>query len=263
MSERLGQNFLIDKNIIKKIILAGEVTSSDIIVEIGPGKGILTGALVSTGAYVIAVEKDEKLFNDLSIKYKNTQNLELILGDIRSFDFDHHVSLLGKKYKIIANIPYYLTSFLIRQLMALSHKPDDIVLMIQKEVGERMVAGSGDMNLLALSVQLFAQVKVLFGVSKVAFSPAPRVDSVVVSIIPKPVSILDSNDIEDFFIITRSVFQNKRKMIANPLAQVLDIEKTSVYDILKSISIDPDIRPQELSVEQWVELFYATKKIQK
>lgn len=263
--KQLGQNFLIDNGVIKNIILKGEVRKEDIVLEIGPGQGSLTYALFSSAKKVIAVEKDDDLYKYLLKKFEKIKNVSFINDDILEYlQSPEFFSIFkNKKYKVFGNIPYYLTSHLIKELLSLENKPSEIVLMMQKEVAERMVAVKGEMNLLAISVQLLSSPEILFYVSKNSFWPKPKVDSAVIRIsnlnppIGGQISGIRS---EKFFALVRAGFAAKRKTLANNLANGLGISKENIYDVFNKLKIDSNVRAQDLGIEDWVSVY---KKIQK
>jgi 16S rRNA (adenine1518-N6/adenine1519-N6)-dimethyltransferase len=224
----MGQHFLKSKKVLVDIVDAANISHKDIVLEIGPGKGMLTSELLKYAKKVIAIEKDPKLFDELKEKYKDESRLELIKGDILKTTIE-----LPKKYKIVSNIPYYLTSHLIRK--ALAGQADLMILLVQYEVAKRIVATPPNMNLLGLSVQVYADAKLVKKVSRSAFAPQPKVDSAIISIKRKEKSFFESEDIDEqkFFKLVKKAFSQKRKKIRN------------------SIGVDSEKRPQELSLINW------------
>jgi len=237
--KHFGQNFLIDKNVLDKIIDAAELTSQDIVLEIGPGLGILTIELLKGTKKVIAVEKDKKLCEILKTNLKRYKNLKIINEDILKIKIDKL-----SNYKVVANIPYYLTSPLIRKFLEEKNKPSAIILMVQKEVAQRICASPPHMNLLAIAVQFFAEPKIISYVSKNSFYPMPKVDSAIIKIIPK--SIPDINT-EKFFNLVKRGFASKRKMLKNNIPGI-DLEK---------IGLNPGVRAENLPIKDWLKLFHS------
>ncbi|MGC8651450.1 MAG: 16S rRNA (adenine(1518)-N(6)/adenine(1519)-N(6))-dimethyltransferase RsmA, partial [Minisyncoccia bacterium] len=184
----LGQVFLKNKVFLSKIIKAGGISSKDVVLEVGPGKGVLTETLLQVGAKVLAIEKDPQLVKFLQEKFKNHKNLTIIGADIRDFlknkSFYTKYKIQNTEYKVVGNIPYYLTSHLLRLLLELEKKPQIIVLMIQKEVAQRIIAQPPKMNLLAVSIQFFAKPEIIAYVPKSAFWPQPKVDSAIIKLTP-------------------------------------------------------------------------------
>ena len=246
--KRMGQNFLTNISIIKKIVKYSNIEKKDIVLEVGPGTGILTEELLKTGCKVLAVEKDSNLCKVLKEKFKDYKNLEIIEGDILKID----KSIFPKNYKIVANIPYYITSILIRSFLESSNQPKAIVLTIQKEVAQRICSTPPNMSILSLSVQYYAKPKKIIKVPKKNFWPIPKVDSAVLEIIPfKKYSKKES---DSFFKVVKAGFSSPRKQITNNLSSLLNIEKKSIIETLKKNNIDPSQRPEELTIENWESL---------
>ena len=266
----MGQRFLTSRPILEKIIDAAGLSKDDTALEIGPGTGALTIELAKKAGRVIAVEKDKKLFELLELRLKRLgiANVRLILGDILKLVENSeretmsgkqdrlaplvHCSLLTDSYKVVANIPYYLTSRLIRIFLESENQPAEMFLMVQKEVAERIIAKPPRMNLLALSVQAYAEPEIMFGVPRHAFSPTPRVDSAFIRFKKISRSFFDKNGIEPdrFFRIVRAGFRAKRKTLANNLEEYLGDKKTAKM-LLKKCAIDPGARAETLSLENW------------
>jgi 16S rRNA (adenine1518-N6/adenine1519-N6)-dimethyltransferase len=249
--KRLGQSFLIDKKVLKKIIEAAELSKNDTVLEVGPGIGNLTIELAKGAKKVIAVEKDKRMVEILRENLKDFRNVEIVEGDIRETIFAI-VKKMAKDYKVVANIPYYLTSHLIRNFLELKKKPKLIVLMVQKEVAQRICAKPPKMNLLAISVQFYAKPQIVSFVSKNCFWPKPKVDSAVVRIEPKKKMPL--TNFELFFKIVKGGFLHKRKQLINNLAEGLDLGKPKVREWLLKNKIEPTKRAEELKVEDWLKL---------
>ncbi|MCX6721828.1 MAG: 16S rRNA (adenine(1518)-N(6)/adenine(1519)-N(6))-dimethyltransferase RsmA [Candidatus Staskawiczbacteria bacterium] len=252
-SKGLGQNFLIDKNILEKIIDSADIKPTDIVLEVGPGMGVLTQELAKKAKRVIAVEKDETMIEILKETINNYKNLEVIQGDILKTDLK-----LPKKYKVIANIPYYITAPLIRFLLENKNQPEEIILMLQKEVAQRICpstslrAGSNPhMSLLAVSVQFYAQPKIVSYVSKGCFWPSPKIDSAIIKITPTKKYDLAS---ELFFKIVKAGFSHPRKQLAGNLSQALDIKKEKTAEWLAQNKINPTQRAETLSIDSWIAL---------
>jgi 16S rRNA (adenine1518-N6/adenine1519-N6)-dimethyltransferase len=262
--KHLGQVFLKNKAFLSKIVQAGGISSKDTVLEIGPGKGILTEVLLQTGAKVLAIEKDPQLVFFLKEKFKNNKNLILIQADIRDFLKNQKLQNLKLKiinYKVVGNIPYYLTSYLFRLLLELEKKPETIVLMIQKEVSQRIVAQPPRMSLLSVSVQFYSQPKIICYVPKTAFWPKPKVDSAVIkltpySIITRPArgDARSEATKQSFFKVVKTGFRQPRKLLLNNIYHGLNIEKGKIKEIFEQLNISMNARPQNLSVEDWISL---------
>lgn len=223
-SKRLGQNFLIDKNILRKIIESADIKPTYTIIEVGPGIGTLTQALAEKSGRVIAVEKDEKMIKILKETLKDYKNVEIIHGDILKT-----TKLQISNYKVVANIPYYLTSPLIRKFLerpnGYPESPESMVLMLQKEVAQRICAKPPNMSILAVSAQFYANAKIISYVSKNCFLPAPKVDSAVIKIIPHNKYNMPA---DLFFKIVKAGFSHPRKQLLNNLAAGLKLDKIKI-----------------------------------
>ncbi len=230
----MGQYFLRDKHVLERILEAANISKKDTILEVGPGTGVLTSGLAQRAKKVVAVEKDARLVEFLKEKFSSQNNVEIILGDILKIDFS---KLLPKKYKIVANLPYYITSRFLRMFLQ-NGRFTSITVMVQREVAERIVARPPQMNMLALSVQAYGKPKILFRVPREAFSPKPAVESAVIEIGAIGNDFFKKNKItqEKFLALAKKAFQQKRKTLKN------------------SIGISSGKRPQELSLDDWVEI---------
>ncbi len=252
----LGQHFLVDENILRKIIEAAAIKNTDTVLEVGSGLGILTFEIARRAGKVIAVEKDPVLAEILKkeIKKRGITNIEVTIGDILKMPIGIFARICP--YRVIANIPYYLTARLIRKLLEEVPQPKDILFTVQKEVAERIVSKPPHMNLLALAVQLYGTPKILFTIPKSAFWPAPEVEAAVIKIenISKKIFLDVGVSEPDFFRIVRAAFQTKRKILLNSLARPTSTDKASLQIILASLGITPSARPQELDVQQWISL---------
>jgi 16S rRNA (adenine1518-N6/adenine1519-N6)-dimethyltransferase len=250
--KQLAQNFLSDKKVLMKIIDSADISKDDIVLEIGPGQGSMTYHLAQKAKKVIAVEKDIELVHYLEKKFDTLKNLEIVNADILDYLEQFEKGKINN-YKIVANIPYYLTSFLLRKVFEMKNKPSEIILMIQKEVAQRIVAKKGEMNMLAVSVQVFAEPEILFYVSKNSFWPKPKVDSAVIKLKIKNEKLKIDED--KFFNLVHTGFGAKRKLLSNNLSKGLDISKEKTYDIFKILGVDVKARAQDLSVNEWIEIY--------
>lgn len=232
-SKKLAQNFLTDKNILEKIVEAADLNINDIVLEIGPGLGVLTNELSKRCKKIIAVEKDEKMLEVL--KDRNYPNIELINKDILKTTIQ-----LPEKYKLIANLPYYITSPIIRMFLE-KDQPELMVLMIQKEVAQRICA-KNKLSVLSVSVQFYADAKIIKYVSRNCFYPVPKVDSAIIKIIPKQIPNID---VKKFFQLVKMGFSSKRKKLKNNLKGI----------IKKEIDFDLNLRAEDLSINDWIRLF--------
>lgn len=247
----LGQNFLIDKNIVKKIIETADLQKQDTILEVGAGLGILTEDLLKNTDKVIGIEKDNKLIEILEQKFKDYNNLKLLHKDILDLDVQKRVSSLEYGYKVVSNLPYYITSPVIRKFLEEETKPKSMILLVQKEVAQRICAAPPDMSLLAVSVQFYAKPKIKDYVSKNCFWPKPKVDSAILKIenIKKP-----DIDEKDFFKVVKAGFSKPRKQLAGNLSKSLEIDTESIKNRLIEMEVNPKARAEELGAGQWKEL---------
>lgn len=248
----LGQNFLQDPDGLEKIVAAAEIQSEDTVLEIGPGLGSLTRYLAVVSKAVVAVELDENLLPPLRSVLSPYQNVRLIHGDILKLSPKELIS--GDHYVVVANIPYYITSAVIRHLLENEPKPRRVVLTIQKEVAQRICARPGDMSLLALSVQVYGQPRITAHIPARAFFPAPKVDSavLVVDIYSEP--LIAKNSLHTFFKLIKAGFGQKRKTLRNSLASGLHISPAQAAELLTRSNIDPQRRAETLSIKEWENL---------
>lgn len=256
----LGQNFLINEGVYKKIVTALELKPGETVVEVGPGLGTLTKFLLDAGARVIAIEKDRHLAEYLKTKFANTKNVKIVEGDILKF-FPSDYSLPTTRYKLVGNIPYYLTSRLLRTVFEKWPQPELIVLMLQKEVAKRIKAKPPKMSVLAVSVQYYAKPEIVSYVSSGSFYPPPDIDSAIIKLTPR--SVADSPAFQKrFFEIVKMSFAGKRKQLINNLSRGIKLAKEKVQQKLASIGIDSRRRAETLSIEEWekiTNIFYSPR----
>lgn len=253
---RLGQHFLKNEKYISAIIKSLDINKRDIVIEVGAGHGELTKQLAVYPIKIIAVEKDQELARKLRFNIQQYQphiqaELEIICGDILKELPKLSNSLSNRKYKLIGNIPYYLSGYLLRTISALKHKPSLIILTVQKEVAERIAAQPPKMNLLSAAIRHWANPKILFTIAPAAFYPPPKVSSAVVSL--KPILKKRSSNDVLYYQFIRTLFKQPRKTILNNLSSIKD--KQFVQGLLVSLGVNPKARPQELSVETIEKLF--------
>ncbi|MEA2112703.1 MAG: 16S rRNA (adenine(1518)-N(6)/adenine(1519)-N(6))-dimethyltransferase RsmA [Patescibacteria group bacterium] len=248
----LGQNFLKSKSVLGKIIKAADLEKTDTILEIGPGKGFLTEELLKTAKKVIAVEKDQRLLGLLEEKFKEeikNSQLKLIYGDILEINPQ---DLLNLPYKIIANIPYYITGQFLRKFLSSGLQPIKIVVMLQKEVAKRITTTQEKESILSLSVKVYGQPKYIATVSAKNFSPQPKVDSAILSIDNISKKFFQTADENLFFNLIKKGFSSKRKMLINNLSL---IPKTELEQIFRDLKIPLKTRAEDLSARDWKKLF--------
>ena len=245
----LGQNFLQDPLALEKIVSAAEIRPTDTVLEIGPGLGSLTRYLAVSSKQVLAVELDESLLPPFKEILSPHKNVQLIHGDILKLspsDID-----LEDDYVVVANIPYYITSAVIRHLLESESKPRRIVLTVQKEVAQRICAEPGDMSLLALSVQVYGKPRIAAQIPASAFFPAPKVDSAVLVVDIYASPQIKEELLERFFRLIKAGFSQKRKTLRNSLSAGLHISPTEAADFLTRAHIDPQRRAETLSILEW------------
>jgi 16S rRNA (adenine1518-N6/adenine1519-N6)-dimethyltransferase len=252
--KNLGQHFLIDEAILSTIIEAAELSSKDTVIEVGPGLGILTTELARHAGNVIAVELDTKLASLLQRRLASLSNLRVINADILKVKPSQLLD--GKsKYKVAANLPYYITSPVLRYFVEASPKPSLMVMMVQKEVGEAIVAGPGKMSLLAVSLQVYSEPRIISHVPAQSFYPQPKVDSVILRFDVLPEPAVKVADMSSFFEVVKSGFSSPRKQLHNSLAHGFGMKPAEVAPFLKRADIDPKRRAETLSLEEWAKLY--------
>ncbi len=245
----LGQHWLKDRDVLVGIAEAADIQPTDTVLEIGPGLGTLTSELLRRAQKVIAVELDDDLARKLPGQFPG-KNLEVIHQDILDFD----LSVLPKDYVVVANVPYYITSKIIELLMTASNKPRTTVLLIQKEVAERLAAEPGDMSILAVSAQIYAAVELGDSVPAVFFTPPPKVDSQVVVLHTRKTPLVSPEHEKAFFRVVKAGFSAKRKMLRSSLAGGMGMAKPALEALLQRAKIDPNRRAESLSIDDWVRL---------
>ncbi len=258
----LGQHFLVDETILSTIIEAAELSPKDTVIEVGPGLGILTSELARHAGNVIAVEIDNELASLLQRRLASLSNLRVINADILKVKPSQ---LLGgvSRYKVAANLPYYITSPLLRYFVEASPKPSLMVMMVQKEVGEAIVAGSGKMSLLAVSLRVYSQAKVIAYVPARSFYPQPKVDSVILRFDMLPEPAVKVADMNGFFEVVRSGFSSPRKQLHNSLAHGLGIKPGEAALFLDKANIDPQRRAETLSLKEWAKVYEVLESTKK
>ncbi len=255
--KHLGQNFLTNNMTIKKVARAAKLSCNDVVLEIGPGIGTLTKEISTRVKKVIAVEKDENMTKILKETMREFNNIEIVQKDILKFD----IAKCKKKYKIVANLPYYLTSVLIKNILESKNPPQTIVLMVQKEIAQRICSKPPKMSLLALSVQFYAKPKIISYVSKKCFWPQPKVDSAIITIEPKIGPPIKQADKDLFFKLAKAGFSQPRKQLANVFAKALSLDKKTVGMWLEKSNISPSQRAETLNIRDWKELAKRYKTI--
>ena len=250
----LGQNFLIDQNVIKKLLTASNIQPEDTVLEIGPGIGTLTQELAKHAKNVIAIEKDPKMVKILEKTLAEFKNVKIIQGDVLKLDYQ----LTPKKYKLVANLPYYITAPVLRKFLELCEaKPSTMTVIVQKEVAQRICAKPPKMSILAVAIQVYASPKIVSSIKKTSFWPQPKVDSAILHIIPflRPYPL----NFPRFFTVVKAGFKQPRKQIVNNLSRELHLLRKQAEQWLQKNKIQPTQRAETLTIQDWINL---TKSLQ-
>ena len=261
----LGQHFLIDEEVLKRIISAAELTPGDIILEIGPGLGVLTRELAGQVGRVVAIELDNTLAAILNQTLVSFNNVTILNEDVLSVDPAALLEELQPKsplkvegasgYKVVANLPYYITSPVLRRFLEASVKPQMMVVMVQKEVAEEIAAKPGKMSLLSIGVQLYGEPTIIDYVPARCFYPVPRVDSAILRVIPYAQPALEVDNEESFFTLVRAGFSTARKQLVNSLARGLGLSRDESLSLLEEAGIVAQRRAEALTLEEWAYLW--------
>lgn len=272
----LGQNFLVDREVLDKIIETAEIKPDDLIIEVGPGLGVLTAELVKKCDDLVAFEIDKNLARLLARQLSSINDQYPINDQVENLNIENllkigncklkiicddilKVSILEivnrRKYKVVANIPYYITSKILQLFLTQKNKPESITLLVQKEVAERICARPGQMSTLSISVQAYAEPEIIDIVKASSFFPSPKVDSAILKIrIMNHESRIMGVDDKDFFRLIHIGFASKRKTLLNNLTAGYHLDKEKSLAIIKSVGLNENVRAQELSIEEWAEL---------
>ncbi len=267
-SKAMGQNFLINENVLTKIVEAADLSKEDHVLEIGPGFGILTRELIKSGAKVLSVELDKRLAFFLKKKFKGVPNWQLLEGDILKIKNEELAEKLGsQKYKLVANLPYAITKPILQKFLSYQPKPVDMSILAQKEVAEKITAKPGDMSILALSVQFFGTPEIVGLVSKNSFFPIPQVDSAILKIklfsepLPSEIKLrLNKKELQQFqekrfWQLVKIGFSSPRKQLHNNLAAGYQISNLEAKDRLATAGLRQDCRAEDLGLKDWAGLY--------
>lgn len=252
----LGQNFLADQRALERIVEAAELGPGDIVLEIGPGLGILTRCLAAGAGRVVAIELDQRLVEVLKQTLADLPNVEIIHGDILELN---PADLLERQmasfqYKVVSNLPYYITSAVLRHLLTAKVRPKLMIVTVQLEVARRITAEPGDMSLLAVSVQFYGRPRIVARIKASAFYPSPQVDSAVIRIDLDARPLVEVDDADSFFKVVRAGFAQRRKQLRNALAAELALPASEVAQALSRAGVDPKRRAQTLGIEEWAKV---------
>ena len=252
----LGQHHLVDAEVLDRILAAAELTQDDVVLEVGPGLGMLTRGLVDRVSRVVAVEMDARLALSLPSRLGHPANLTTVEGDARTMDIG---SLVGGEpgYKVVANLPYYAANPIVRRLLEAEPKPGLMVFMVQQEVARVMVAEPGRMGILSVATQFYAEPALVCDVPPAAFRPPPKVTSAVVRLEIRPQPAVAVSDRDAFFALVRAGFSAPRKQLRNSLSQGLGVPAAAVGELLEGLHLDGSRRPETLTLDEWAAVYRA------
>ena len=252
----LGQNFLVDEKALDTIVSAADLQKTDNVIEVGPGTGFLTEKLVQIANHVTSVELDKDMVGILEEQFKFTENLEVVNEDILDYNprrRDVDVSPAGLGYKVVANIPYYITSPLLKHFLQSDNRPSLMVVLVQKEVAEKICGITGK-SLITIETQLFGRPEIVDIVPSKSFYPAPKVNSAILKIEVFDKPLIPSEKLKDFLRIVKFGFSQKRKMLSNSLGAGLHMKPAEVREIMEKAGIKPDVRAEDLEIGDWERL---------
>jgi 16S rRNA (adenine1518-N6/adenine1519-N6)-dimethyltransferase len=249
----LGQHFLVDQGALRRVIAAADVQPTDLVVEIGPGTGLLTRLLAERAARVIAVEMDEALVARLKDDLSSFQNLSIVHGDAREWD----PTTIGEPYKVVANLPYYAATPIIRRFLECSYPPSVMSVTVQREVAQSMTASPGKMRTLSVATQLYGNPRITGYIRPGSFSPPPKITSAIVSIEVYKKPALSLDDTEAFFQVVRAGFSSARKQLRNPLSHSFGVTGARIEELLMEVGVDPRLRAEALRLEDWKKIYDA------
>ncbi|MFA5211266.1 MAG: 16S rRNA (adenine(1518)-N(6)/adenine(1519)-N(6))-dimethyltransferase RsmA [Patescibacteria group bacterium] len=259
-SKKYGQNYLVNFGVVKKIVEEADLKKEDIVVEVGPGFGVLTFELAKKVKKIFAFEIEQKLKDYWQEKQIEFPNIEIIWGNV----LNHYNELIKNldNFKIVANLPYQITSEILRLFLENEKKPESIIVMVQKEVAERILERDKKSSLLSLSVKYYGDVRLISKVARGSFFPAPKVDSAVIEIIIK--KDLKKNSVEDeknFFRVVKAGFKNKRKQVSKNLSEELQIDRKLINKILQEIGLREDVRAEKIGLSEWIIIVSKINKL--
>jgi 16S rRNA (adenine1518-N6/adenine1519-N6)-dimethyltransferase len=255
--KRQGQNFLKDRRFLDRILDAAAIGPEDTVLEIGAGTGVLTRAVAARARRVLAVELDDNLVRLLGEETRDQPGVEIWHGNALDLRPEEH---FDGPYKLVGNIPYYITGPIVRHFLECRLPPSVLVLMVQREVAERMCAGPGSLSLLGLAVQFYAEPSIVTRVPAGAFYPPPKVESAIIRLTPRT-RAAPPEETEDFFLVARAGFGTKRKTLANGLRIGLQLSRAQAEEVLSAASVDGRTRAQDLSLDDWRRLAHAYRSL--
>ncbi len=264
LKKRLGQHFLTNRGVLRRIVQTAELAPGDVVIEVGPGAGVLTAELGQRAGTVIAVELDASLLPGLTARFGAAPGFHLVQGDILEWPPERLLQEAGlppgTPYKLVANLPYYITAPVLRHFLASAHPPQRLVVLVQYEVAKTLVAGPGDASLLAIATQYYGHPTLVAKVAPGSFSPPPKVSSAVVRIDTYPARPVDAPSDEAFFAAVRAGFRARRKQLRNSLAQGLGVPAADAATLAETAGIDPQRRPETLTLAEWAALAWAWER---
>lgn len=256
--QSLGQNFMVETNALNRLVEAADLSPDDAVLEVGAGLGALTGVLAARARRVVAVEIDGRFIQHLRSTFAGSPGVEIVQADILKADIAALMGPDAADYKVVANVPYYITSAILRHLLENPAPPRVLVITVQREVAERITAGPGDMSLLAISVQFYGEPEVITRLSRGNFYPQPDVESAILRVDAHPGGPpLPMAEVGRFFDLVRAGFSQPRKQVKNSLSSGLGIGSETAVGWLEAAGIDPRRRPEMLAVDDWLRLYHA------
>jgi 16S rRNA (adenine1518-N6/adenine1519-N6)-dimethyltransferase len=260
--KRLGQHWLTDRRILQRITAAADFGPEDTVIEVGPGRGALTGLLAERASRLIAVEVDGALASALADKHRAQQNVSVIEGDVLELPVEEILNRGGGglPYVVVGNLPYFIGSPIVRKFLVAPVKPRWLVVMLQSEVAQRMAAAPGQMSYLSVEMQVMAEVRLLFRIPARAFNPPPKVQSAVVRLDVRDSPEVEVDDLAAFLKLAQAGFAAPRKRLRNSLAVGLRVTPPEAAAILADASVDGDQRPQMLTLENWRDIYFALRR---
>ncbi|MFC1952645.1 16S rRNA (adenine(1518)-N(6)/adenine(1519)-N(6))-dimethyltransferase RsmA [Chloroflexota bacterium] len=262
----LAQHFLVDREVLGLLVSAAQITPGDFVIEVGPGLGTLTTELAKKSGQVVAVELDEKMIAIVERELAPFRNVTIIKKDVLTVAPEVLLREAGiekpsRGYKVVANLPYYITSPVLRHFLEAKDKPQSMVVMVQKEVAEEITAKPGKMSLLSVGVQFYGEPEIVSYVPSGSFYPAPEVDSAILRIIPYSRQVVEENETEGFFSLVRAGFGTARKQLGNSLALGLELPKEEALSLLAGAQIIPKRRAETLTLEEWARLWRVYSEV--
>ena len=250
----LGQHFLVSPGVLTRILDAADIAPGDAVVEVGPGLGVLTRGLVDRGACVTAVELDDEMAAALARSFADQDRVRILHADARTVDLGS-LAAPGEPYMVVANLPYYAATPIVRRFLEAERPPQRLVVTVQREVARSMVATPGDLGLLGLGVQFYGSPRIVATIRPGAFYPPPKVTSAVVRIDLHSEPLLPPSQREGFFALARAAFSAPRKQLRGGLSHALNRPPDAVADLLRKGAVDPTRRPQTLALDEWAALY--------